>query len=76
MTDRIRLAVADDQARVEAIVRSAYAPYVPRIGREPGPMRDDYAALIGRGMVHVLEDDAGIQAILVLERGGDRHAAR
>ena len=66
MTGRIRPAVPEDIAAVEATVRSAYAPYVPLIGREPGPMLDDYAALIEQGHVYVLRDERGISAILVL----------
>ena len=66
MTGDIRPAGPRDLAAVEAIVRSAYAPYVPLIGREPGPMLDDYAALIGQGYVYVLSDERGISAILVL----------
>ena len=62
----IRLAIAADRAAVKAIVRAAYAPYVPRIGREPGPMGDDYAALIQSGRVHVLTHEGRILGILVL----------
>ena len=36
------------------------------IGREPGPIGDDYAALIARGCVRVLEEDGRLVAILVL----------
>ena len=66
MTGRIHPAVPEDLAAVEAIVRSAYAPYVLLIGREPGPMLDDYAALIGQGHVYVLFDEGGISGIIVL----------
>jgi ribosomal protein S18 acetylase RimI-like enzyme len=66
MTADIRSAGPDDLAAVEAIVRSACAPYVPLIGREPGPMLDDYAALIGQGHVYVLSDEGGISGIIVL----------
>ena len=62
----IRLATREDRPAVEAIVRAAYAPYVPRIGREPGPMGDDYAALIEAGRVHVLERDGRVLGLLVL----------
>ena len=66
MTSNIRSAGLDDLAAVEAIVRSAYARYIPLIGRKPGPMLDDYRALIGRGHVYVLSDEGGISGILVL----------
>ena len=62
----IRSARPGDLAAVEAIVRSAYARYVPIIGREPGPMLDDYRALIEAGHVHVLSDEEGLRGVLVL----------
>lgn len=62
----IRPAREDDRAAVEAVVRAAYAPYVARMGREPGPMGDDYGVLIAAGHVRVLEDELGIAGILVL----------
>ena len=66
MTSDIRSASLEDLAAVEAIVESAYARYVPIIGRKPGPMLDDYRALINEGHVYVLSDGGGISAILVL----------
>jgi ribosomal protein S18 acetylase RimI-like enzyme len=62
----IRLACPDDCTAIEALVREAYSPYVARIGREPGPMLDDYAALIAQSRVHVLEEEAGIAGAVVL----------
>jgi hypothetical protein len=66
MSHVIRLAGLEDRPAVEAIVQSAYAPYLPRIGRKPGPMLDDYAARIDAGQVHVIESDGAIHGILVL----------
>ena len=63
----IRLARPEDRATVEAIVREAYSIYIPRIGKPPGPMLDDYQMLITEGAVSALEEDDGtIAAILVL----------
>ncbi|MGO4526965.1 GNAT family N-acetyltransferase [Microvirga sp. 2MCAF35] len=62
----IRLAQLDDLAAVEAIVQAAYSPYIPLIGQRPGPMLDDYAALIAQSCVHVLVADKGVAGILVL----------
>lgn len=42
----IRPADATDLTEVERIVQAAYRMYVARIGKPPGPMLDDYAALI------------------------------
>jgi N-acetylglutamate synthase-like GNAT family acetyltransferase len=62
----IRLADAADHAAIVALVHEAYAVYVPRIGRPPAPMLEDYGALIAEGRVHVLEDETGIAGIVVL----------
>ena len=50
------------------LARSAYAPYVARIGREPVPMTDDYAAAIGHGEVEVwvAEREETLVGLLVL----------
>ncbi len=61
-----RQATLHDVGAVESVVRRAYTPYISRIGREPGPMLDDYAALIGDGRVHLIERGGAVQAILVL----------
>ena len=43
------------------------AHYIPRIGKPPGPMLDDYAQRIADGQAWVLEDAGRIVGILVLE---------
>jgi GNAT superfamily N-acetyltransferase len=63
----IRLAIPEDRAAVEAIVHEAYSIYIERIGKPPGPMLDDYGALIADRAVSVLEESGGeIAAIIVL----------
>ncbi len=63
----IRKAAPQDRQTVEAIVDEAYAHYIARIGKPPGPMLDDYTALIGDGAVNVLEEaGGGVAAIIVL----------
>ena len=66
MTPRIRAATPDDLPAVGKIVRAAYAHYVPRIGREPGPMLDDYGALIDAGRTYVGLCDDVVRGVLVL----------
>jgi GNAT superfamily N-acetyltransferase len=66
MSPLIRLASIEDRPSVEAIVEAAYVHYVPRIGRKPGPMLDDYAALIRKQRVYVLDNGGEIEGILVL----------
>jgi ribosomal protein S18 acetylase RimI-like enzyme len=66
-TAGIRLARPDDRAAVEAVVNAAYAIYIDRIGKPPGPMLDDYGALIEAGTVSVIDDSpGGIAALIVL----------
>jgi GNAT superfamily N-acetyltransferase len=50
---RIAAAVPGDAEAVRALVRAAYAHYVPRIGREPAPMSAGYEALIAEGLVWI-----------------------
>ena len=52
---------------VHAVVHAAYRHYIPRIGKPPGPMLDDYPQRIADGQVWVLEDAANIVGVLVLE---------
>jgi ribosomal protein S18 acetylase RimI-like enzyme len=62
----LRLARPDEAAAVAALVRAAYTPMTAVIGKEPGPIGDDYAALIAQGLVRVLDESGRIVAILVL----------
>ncbi|CAB3931643.1 GNAT family N-acetyltransferase [Achromobacter insolitus] len=66
MVPDIRLATPDDLADIERIVVQAYGHYVKRIGAIPGPMRDDYATRVAQGVVHVLQAQGVVQAVLVL----------
>lgn len=61
-----RLASLQDRSAVEDVVQRAYAHYVSRIGKPPGPMLDDYAALIADGRVNVIEQGGAMRAIVVL----------
>ena len=62
----IRPAAPDDAARIQAIVEQAYAVYVPRIGKKPGPMLEDYRARVAEGVVWVAEADGAVAGVLVL----------
>jgi ribosomal protein S18 acetylase RimI-like enzyme len=66
VSQNIRAAGPDDRAAIEAIVAAAYGVYVPRMGRKPGPMLDDYGALIGHGRVHVFAQDGVVDGVVVL----------
>ena len=62
----IRPARLEDKDAVEAIVRAAYSVYLARMDKPPGPMLDDYAALIAAGSVSVADEAGETAAILVL----------
>ena len=63
---RIRPARKGEDGAIRDVVRRAYAHYVPRMGREPGPMLDDYAARVAQDSAWVLERDEAICGALVL----------
>ncbi len=63
---QLRRAGATDISAVTALVRAAYACWVPRIGREPAPMTADYGAAIARGEVTVLAAAGTLAGVLVL----------
>jgi len=66
-----RLARPEEAPALRALVRAAYAIYVPRLGREPAPMLDDYAARIAAGQAYVLEQDGALVGALILENEPD-----
>jgi GNAT superfamily N-acetyltransferase len=61
-----RPATGGDLSAVEEIVEAAYGKYVPRLGRKPVPMLDDYRILIEAGHVHVVEHDGAVMGVVVL----------
>lgn len=63
----LRPATRHDLDDILTLVTRAYRPYVARMGREPGPMLDDYVGRIASGEASVLEtDDDRIVGLLVL----------
>ncbi|MDX6751440.1 GNAT family N-acetyltransferase [Geminicoccaceae bacterium 1502E] len=67
----IRPALEDDLPRIVVIVRAAYARYLLRMDRLPGPMLDDYRARIAEGVVDIVEDGGTVAGIVVLlEKAG------
>ncbi len=61
----LRPARAEEAGEIRALVRDAYALYVPRMDREPAPMLADYSSLVDAGAVMVAEDSGSILGILV-----------
>jgi len=66
-----RLAKPEEASVLRTLVREAYAHYVPRLGREPAPMTDDYAARIAAGQAWIEERDGTPVGALVLEDTAD-----
>lgn len=64
----IRRATQDDAECIAALVAEAYSPYIPRIGKKPAPMLDDYGQVIADFCVFVLANDADIQGVLVVSQ--------
>ena len=52
MSIKIRLAVTRDDSAVAYCVCQAFIHYIPRIGKQPGPMLDDYQSLIEQSVVY------------------------
>ena len=63
---RIRAATAADAPVIAQIVEQAYRQYIPRIGKPPGPMLDDYGARVSQGVVWVIAEGSTIAGLIVL----------
>lgn len=48
-----------------ALVDAAYRHYVERIGRQPGPMTENYSEVISKRQVTVAEDDGQMVGVVV-----------
>jgi len=48
------------------LARLAYSTYVPRIGRDPAPMKADYADIVNDGHAWVAEEHNRLVGLLVL----------
>jgi GNAT superfamily N-acetyltransferase len=62
-----RPARPEDAAAIRQLVQDAYGHYVPRMGKPPGPMLDDYDRRVADGQTWVLEEDGRLAGVLVLE---------
>lgn len=64
----IRPARLEEADTIRDIVHAAYRHYIPRIGKPPGPMLDDYARRIADDQAWVLEEADRIIGVLILEQ--------
>lgn len=56
---------------IASLVDRAYRKYLPRIGRPPAPMTDDYPAVLRDHEVWVIDGPEAIDAVLVLMPDSD-----
>lgn len=71
MTETIRTATISDAGAVTALTRTAYAKWVPVIGREPLPMKADHAAFIRDHRVDLLFAGPDLAALVEIQREHD-----
>ena len=67
----IRPARPEEVDAIHRLVQDAYSHYVPRLGKPPGPMLDDYARRVADRQVWVLDEGGTLAGIVVLEEAGD-----
>ncbi len=67
----LRRATDADAEVLSSLVTAAYQHYVPRIGRQPGPMTVDYAQEVREGQVWVAVTHDVITGLIVLVREPD-----
>jgi GNAT superfamily N-acetyltransferase len=63
----VRLARPSDVPGITVCACAAYLHYIERIGRQPGPMLDDYSEVINTRQVLVAERESAILGILVMD---------
>ena len=64
--ERLRVGGEADVAEIRACVRAAYRKYVPRMGKEPGPMLADFEGQVASGQVTVLEAAGRMLGLIVM----------
>lgn len=64
----MRTARPSDAEAIKRCVEAAYRHYIPRMGKPPGPMLDDFAEVIGEHIVFVVEEKDEVVGVLVLMR--------
>jgi len=64
----LRPAKPEDAPGIAACVCEAYVHYIERIGKQPGPMLEDYSKVIQQFQVHVAAAGNTIVGVIVLKR--------
>jgi GNAT superfamily N-acetyltransferase len=60
----LRPAEPHEAAAIAAVVRAAYAKWIPVIGREPLPMQADYERALRENQIDVLVEDGRIEGLV------------
>jgi ribosomal protein S18 acetylase RimI-like enzyme len=60
----LRRAAAADAAAVRALVRDAYAKWVPVIGREPKPMTANYGTAVRMNRIDLAHEDGELAGLI------------
>ena len=68
---RMRLAGPDDLDAVMSLTERAYRPYTESFGAPPLPVTEDYRPRIAAGGVWLMEVEAELAGLIVLEREAD-----
>jgi GNAT superfamily N-acetyltransferase len=66
---QLRRATAADATNVHALTRTAYAKWVPIIGREPIPMTADYDRAVVDHIIDLWEENGELLALIEIVRG-------
>jgi len=69
---KIEAAKLEDVPGMRACVRRAYQMYVDRIGKEPGPMIDDYEFRVKNNDAFVVKNQDKIVGVLVIIRNEEQ----
>lgn len=69
----MRTALPEDAVAIRALVRAAYARWVPVIGREPRPMQADYDAAIRSHRFDLIEEAGQLVALIETEARPDHY---
>jgi ribosomal protein S18 acetylase RimI-like enzyme len=72
--ERLRPASAADVPRLAELVEAAYGHYVERLGGPPGPMTEDYAAVVREREVTVAELGGDVVGLIVFGAGDEGFA--
>jgi|WetSurMetagenome_2_1015567.scaffolds.fasta_scaffold1805509_1 hypothetical protein len=67
----IRKANIQDLAQIKHCIEEAYVVYIPRIGKKPASMDTDFEPVIIDGLVWVMELEAQVIGLMVLNEKTD-----